>query len=115
VLVNRNYPSAINFGCHRTPQERHGQHDPIDSFEIYQDSLDAAKSAMLNSYSLADLQVWPRLTGKPRIHQSANSSDFVLVDGDWDIGYADNGNHRRCLQYGQSILGFEPAKEVSGK
>jgi hypothetical protein len=55
MLVNRAYPSAVNFGCDRAPEERHGQHDAMAPFEIQQDSLEAAKSAVLNSYSLTDL------------------------------------------------------------
>ena len=35
---------------------------------------------------------------------------FALVDGEWSVRNANDGNHARCFQDGESIVRIEPAE-----
>jgi hypothetical protein len=85
----------------------------VTPFETLQDSLESTKSAVLDPYSLADLDVRPRLAGEARTYQSTNSRYLGLVDRDRVFGYSDDGNEARCLQDWKSVLRIESAEEVA--
>jgi hypothetical protein len=80
-----------------------------------QDALEPGKGPVLDSHSLAHLQVGPRLAGQPRSDESPESFDFRIIHRGWDSGGPDDRNHAGGLKNRQPVLGIESAKKVAWK
>jgi hypothetical protein len=72
MRMDRGHPSAVNLGCHGALKHAHGDHESVAPFEVLQDPLESTKSTAFDPYSLADLDVRPRLAGEVGSYQSAN-------------------------------------------
>jgi hypothetical protein len=114
-LGDRDYPGRVNFCRNGALKQTHGYHDSVVAFAALQDSLESAKSAMLDSHSLTDLGIRPRSVGETGTYQHTNGLDFDFLDGNRFLAYANDGNKAWRLQNWKSVLRVKSAEEVPWK